>query len=428
MMLRRLRAYVRKVFHLDTLAAAQLHDRREKPRLGLVTIWMTALLMYVANYGSLHALDEDLKRRHGSGTGKRPCGAPSERTIRRIFSWLNLDELRAMVTAMVRLLERNKVPLTLARSHGLVAAAFDGKEIFAGPVRGCADCLERTVHVKDRRTGQKREQKEYYHRVAVCFLVDGLIPILLDVELLQAGEGELSAARRLLKRVLKNHARLFDVATGDALYADKEFLQMILHAHKHFVVVLKDDRREVYDEADRLRRGLEPSTWSDYDRRCTVWDIEHLPSWWRGPKVELRVIWSEEKSLRPIPGRRRRGEAQWIPSTWVWLTDLPARLCSAKDVWRFGHCRWHIENRCFHEGVMEWGFDHCFHHTPNAIVAFLLTMGIAMMLVHTFLKRNVKETLRRLFTVLSLRSQFLRELGAALSWSGWARGNLLNTS
>ncbi len=273
MMLRRVRAYLRKVFGLDRLAATHLHDRRDEPQIALPHIWLTALLMYVVNYGSLHALDQDLKRRHGAGTRQRPAGAPSERTIRRVFGWLDLDELRTMLRAMVQVLQRNKVPLTRARSHGLVAAAFDAKELFASPVRGCSECLERTVRVKDRTTRQTREYTEYYHRVAVCFVVDGLIPILLDVELFRPGEGELPAARRLLKRVLKNHARLFEVATCDALYADQEFLQLLRRAGKHFVVVLKDPRREVYDEADRLRGQLRAHTWSEEGRRCTVWDI-----------------------------------------------------------------------------------------------------------------------------------------------------------
>jgi hypothetical protein len=368
-----------------------------------------------------------MKRRHGAGRGKRPAGAPSERTIRRIFGWLDLDELRAMVKVMVHVLQRNKVPLTLARSHGLVAVAFDAKEIFASPVRGCKECLERTIRVKDRHTKETREYTEYYHRVAVCFVVDCLIPILLDVELFRPGEGELTAARRLLRRVLRNHARLFDVATCDALYADKEFLQMLRGAGKHFVVVLKDDRREVYDEADRLRHHLQAREWSQSRRRCRVWDVEHLESWWRGPKVALRVVWSEEESLRPVRGRRR-GQAEWVPSRWVWLTDLPASACSAREIWRLGHRRWHIENRCFHEGVTPWDFDHCFHHQPNAIAAFLLTMGMGMILVHTFLKRNVKGAIRKLYSVLTLRQQFLRDLGAGLSWSAWARGNFLNTS
>jgi hypothetical protein len=427
MMLRRVRAYMRKVFGLDRLAETQLHDRRAEPRLALPHVWLTALLMYVVNYGSLHALDQDLRRRHGAGARKRPAGAPSERTIRRIFAWLALDELRAMVKAMVQVLQRNKVPLALARAHGLVAAAFDAKEIFASPVRHCPDCLQRTVRVKDPKTKETRERLEYYHRVVVCFVVDGLIPILLDVELVRPKEGELPAARRLLKRVLKNHPRLFQVATCDALYADQQFLQILRRAGKHFVVVLKDDRREVYDEADRLRRQLRAQTWAEDGRRCTVWDIGQLWSWWRGPKIELRVVWSEEQTRRPVRGRRR-GEAEWVASRWVWLTDLPASRCSARDIWRFGHRRWHIENRCFHEGVTQWGFDHCFHHQPNAIAAFLLTMGMGMILVHTFLKRNVKGALRQLYSVLTLRQQFLRELGPALSWSGWARAHFLNTS
>ena len=427
MMLRRVRAYMSKVFDLDGLARRILHECRLAPRIALADAWLTALAAFVANYGSLLALDQDLRRCHGAGRGGRPAGAPSERTIRRIFEWISLQELRTMIQAMVHVLRRNKVALTLARSHGLVAAAFDAKEIFASPVRGCAECLERVVHTQDRQTGQRRTHSEYYHRVAVCFLVDCLIPVLLDVEMVRPGEGELVAARRLLRRVLKDHARLFDVATCDALYGDQHFLRMIRRAGKHFVVVLKDERREIYDEAQRLRHGLVPLSCKLDGRHCTLWDIEHLSSWWRGPKVALRVVWSEEKSRRAPPGRRR-GETIWVTSTWVWLTDLPAAQCSAQAIWRFGHRRWHIENRCFHEGVRQWGFDHCFHHHPNAICAFLLTLAMGMILVHTFLKRNVKPALRRLYSVLSLRHEFRRGLGSASSWSGWLRGNLLDGS
>jgi len=257
--------------------------------------------------------------------------------------------------------------------------------------------------------------------------VDGLIPVLLDAELVEPKEGELAAARRLLQRVLKTQGRRFDVATGDALYGDQTFLQMLRKAGKSFVVVLKDDRREVYDEANRLRACLTPRTWQADGRRYRVWDVEHLRSWWRGPKVPLRVVWSEEQSRRGARGRKR-GESEWVTSTWVWLTDLPAARAGARIICHLGHRRWDIENRCFHEGVMEWGFDHRFHHDPNAIVVFLLMLGIAMIAVHTFLKRNVKESLRRLYTILSLRTQFLSELAQDLSWGGWVRAGFLDGS
>jgi len=413
---KRFRAYARKVFGLDQRVKRDLHDQRLEPRLSLPAIWMTALLMFFFRSPSLNGVDKDLKRRHACGTGKRPAGAPSERTIRRVFEWLSLMEMRAMVKAMVRVLKDNKVALTLAHTHGLVALAFDGHEFFASPVRGCKQCLERDVHTRDPKTGEKHTHKEYYHRVAVCFVVDCLIPILLDVEPVLPGEAEINAARRLLERVLKDHPRLFDVATCDALYAEKEFLQIIRRANKHFVVVLKDERREVYDEALRLRRHIKPDSWFEDGRRCTVWDIGDLHSWWKGPKVPLRVIWSEETYRQPKKGRRR-GQTVSVTSTWVWLT-----------IWHFGHKRWHIENRCFHDGVRHWGFDHCFHHHPNAICAFLFTLSIAMILVHTFLKRNLKEPVRKLFTAVALRLQVFRDLGTLMSWSDWVHAGFMNDS
>ena len=58
---------------------------------------------------------------------------------------------------------------------------------------------------------------EYFHRGVVFYLVGlrGAIP--LDVEMLRPAEGELSAAHRLLPRVVKTYGRLFGVVLGDAL-------------------------------------------------------------------------------------------------------------------------------------------------------------------------------------------------------------------
>jgi len=421
-MLRRVRGYLGKIFALDALAEGAIPEDREDPDVPVARVWMSALLMLVVGQRSLRQFDEMMKRCHGKGAGGRPAGAPSERTVRRVFEWLRLDALRELVKVMTRTLRRNKTPLAAAGARGLVAVAIDGKEVFASGLRKCEDCLERTVWTVDRKTGEKRSHTEYYHRVAVCFLIDCLIPLLLDVEMVRPGEGELAAGRRLLRRVLKNHPRLFDVVSADALYGDKEFLQMILKARKRFVVTLKDDRRDAYDEADRLRKLVEPATWGDRDRKCRVWDIPDIRPWWKAPGVRLRVVWSDEKVRQPAPGRRRRGESAWVDSTWVWLTDIPSSLGPARLIWRFGHRRWHIENRCFHEGVREWGFDHCFHHHPNAICAFLMTMSVAMILVHTFLKRNLKEALRKLYTIATLRADFLGDFGRGFSWAEWVRG------
>jgi hypothetical protein len=49
-------------------------------------------------------------------------------------------------------------------------------------------------------------------------LIDHPLAVPLDVELLRPGEGEETAAKRLLERVFDHYPRFFDVVCGDALY------------------------------------------------------------------------------------------------------------------------------------------------------------------------------------------------------------------
>jgi hypothetical protein len=419
-MLRRLRRYTQKVFRLDAHLAS-FTDCRQRPRLPLAGIWYHVVLMFMLDYGSVHALEMDLKRQ--AGRGPKLKGAASARQIARVFTWLSLDDLRALLAVVVATLKRNKVLLAAASSQGLVAAAVDGHEYGASYVRHGDCCLEREVKVKVRVHGQWEVQRrtQYYHQVVVCFLVDCLLPVILDVELRQPGEGEATAARRLLQRVGRQYPRLFDVVTADALYADGAFIRQARAAHKHVVVVVKDERREILQEAARLRHAVRPSVWRDEEGTCTLWDLPGFVSWWRGPKVPLRVVWCEEVSVRPAR-QGRRGEKKQTRETWVWLTDLAPWQAHARSIWRFGHRRWHIENRCFNDGAAHWGLDHIFHHEPNAMAAYLLTLAVAMILLHAFLERQLKPAARRWWTALSLRRQFFREFGRELTWWQWLRG------
>ena len=61
---------------------------------------------------------------------------------------------------------------------------------------------------------------------------------------------------------------------------------------------------------------------------------------------------------------------------------------------------------------MHWGLDHCFKHTPAAIVNFVLTLFLAYVLLQCFWQRNVKGPLRaRIRTLLGLAEEMRRGLG-----------------
>jgi hypothetical protein len=253
---------------------------------------------------------------------------------------------------------------------------------------------------------------EYYHQGVVCHLIEHDLAVPLDVELLRPGEGEETAAKRLLARVIANYPRYFDAVCGDALYFDAPFINFCLDHHKHAIVVVKGDQRLLLQDAQGVF-DQQPGQLLLQEPRRTVhyWDGEGFTSA-EGVKQPLRVLRTVEKTQR-----RERIGGKWQEtektSQWYWATTLSKNQVGPRRLWRAGHGRWDEENDCFNVLSMHWGLDHCFKHSPAAIVNFILTLFLVHVLLSCFWQRNVKEPLRlRIKTLLGLAEELLRSLGA----------------
>jgi hypothetical protein len=77
-------------------------------------------------------------------------------------------------------------------------------------------------------------------------LTDSELRILLDLEPQRPGEDEVTTARRLLARVLADYPRAFGLLLADGLYAQAPFVNLLLAHGKHALVVLMDERRDLY--------------------------------------------------------------------------------------------------------------------------------------------------------------------------------------
>jgi hypothetical protein len=97
-----------------------------------------------------------------------------------------------------RTLKRNKA-FDSGRVQGRIVAALDGIEVLSSYSRCCDSCLQRRVSV--RRADVKTEQVQYYHRAVGCQIVSGPSKPFLAIEWLQPGEGEDTAALRLLRKL-----------------------------------------------------------------------------------------------------------------------------------------------------------------------------------------------------------------------------------
>jgi predicted transposase YbfD/YdcC len=355
--------------------------------------------MSLSRIGSLNAL-EKLKT---NGVFKKMFGKdlPSADTIGRVFALINSDTLRLVNQRIYHVLKRNKA--LIVPSHGLVTLVIDGHESHSTYKRHCDGCLERKVGNDDNKCIQ------YYHRNVTASLVFQNCTLLLDAETQRLGEDEVACATRLFERVVVDYPRAFDVVAADALYARSGFFNNIIKHNKDIITVLKDNRRDLLQDADSLFAIEESNlTFFSGDTKVQAWDIGQFLSW---PKVikPLRVIKTQEikKSIR----RQINGELEEQPVTsWMWVTTLSKHRAHTQAAIEIGHSRWEIENQCFNELANHFHADHVYRHESTAILNFWLIILIAYNLFRTFYLRNLKPAFRKNYNMLHVSRLILSQL------------------
>jgi len=173
---------------------------------------------------------------------------------------------------------------------------------------------------------------------------------------------------------------------ADGLYLRADFFRLFLGRGKDILAVLKDETRDLLEDA----RGVFPlekaSAEENGRTRRLVWDVEGFESW-ASLGRQIRVVRSlETRTCR----RQRSGQTEEQTSEWIWATTLPRTKASTSSVVRLGHLRWRIENRALNEMVNYWSADHVYRHHPAAITAFWLTLMLALNLFRAFLFLNIK--------------------------------------
>lgn len=343
------------------------------------------MVLFWARRGSLNALEMAGASRFWKHWLGHPM--PSAETMGAVHSKIDAGTLREAIHQVYGCLKRNKA---WPDNRGICLAIVDGHESHARYRRHCPGCLERTIH------SEHGDHIQYYHRQVTLLLVTGAPPgrqprrMPLDHEAQRPGEDEVATATRLLERVLVRYPRAFDLVLAGALYARAPFFNFLLKHRKHALAVLKDEPRNLYQDAAGLFDSAPPIKGTFRSRDCLWWDFPDLVSW---PEVKapIRVI----RSLETYSVRRqldKKDEPQ--TSDGVWVTTLPPAQVPVERGVGFGRQRWDIENHSFNELVNGWHADHVFKHDPAAIESFLLMAFLTLILFHAFLYLNVKPQLR----------------------------------
>lgn len=371
--------YAEKVYGICTRLRA-VRDGRPKPRIPAGRVALSYVLLMLARLGSLNALEQ----REPGGPWVKWLGGPlpSADVMGDVASSLRLDELRAILSAQHAKDKRNKA--FGPGASGLRFLVLDGHEGVASYRRRWKDCLQRVVHFA------KGDRTQYHFRYVAAYLTNGRQRLLLDAEGQLPGEGEIACATRLVTRLLKCHSRAFDAVCGDNLYMDPALWKLIRAHKKHVIAVLKNESRDLLEDARALLNYAAPLRLDERRVRRTCWDMQGFTTWPQcGEKV--RVV----RSLEETDVRRQNGrEQETLVSEWFWVTSLPAPLATTETIVRAGHGRWGIENHAFNELCNQWHGDHAYRYTAHALIACTLLLFIAYNLFHAFIERNLKPQVR----------------------------------
>lgn len=411
-MLARLARYLQRTWDFDQ-HLAHLGDTRQSAQIPTASVFLSALGMYALRLPSFNELEQQLKLpgRWEPWVGPRK---PSADTMGYALERFDLETLRDVLCEVAHAFKRKKALKRLYPDLYWVGA-LDGIETYQSRKRCCPECSQRTVGT------EQGPGIEYYHRYVVLQLVGVSPALLLDVEPLWPGDTEATAAVRLLKRVKKRYPRFIDVLSLDAFYLQAPFVHKALELGYHLVIVLKQENRELYQDAEGLFKVTLSKSVAGIKKTAQRWDVEGLTSWSQLDQP-VRVVRSlETKTVRERIAHQwteRQGVEDW---RWAVLSKEGQAKLPADLVVQWGHARWDEETRGFGELTQHWHLNHCYHHHPTAMLAGLLILFLAFCLTTVFFDRNLKPPLRNGRTHLSLARLLADDLVRGGLPSFWAR-------
>jgi hypothetical protein len=364
--MRQMRNYSAKVFDKDA-RLSRMTDSRVDPRIPLGAIlstWQWGLVRLTPSTERIGDLLLDQRWRAIVGLKPEHGGSPDRAA--EILDGLSIEEWNEMMLEDFFMARRAGI-LTDDGPYGKRCAIVDLNELFKSEKVHCAQCQVREKTVADAK-GEKRTVLEYYHQAVALTWVSGENPFVIGWEVLAPGEGELTAALRLLERLLPRLGRSLDFILGDALYCCRRFFEVVCGAGLQGMAI--SSRNTEMDQEIELLMQTDPPRMVQ-GLNVAVWEMKS-EAWRQALKRDLRVIHCERRYEAPA-WKHERKELRVI-------TSAPIDILPSGQGWKIGRSRWVIENGTFNLLTRDYSLTHNYHHNVSAIVGLLAMRSFACFL------------------------------------------------
>jgi hypothetical protein len=274
---------------------------------------------------------------------------PSDTQMRKILDGVEVEALRAILPQLWEKVRRAgwgrrfTTAVPSGQHQGTYyTVALDGSEYFRSTQVQCPHCL---------RQPDSKGRMHYSHLIVGATLVRaGSHQVLpLDVEEVRNATAEstpqdceLTAAKRLLARIRREHPQMAQIVIGDDLYAHVPFIEQLQQQHQHYMLVAKPGSHPTSVAAVAAAEGTAQSQtgqWTEgsgaRQRTYTYHFVRQVPL---ALESAIRVNYLE------VWGHAVGGELLYHNS---WITDLDVDAANVAVVVQLGRTRWKIENEQF---------------------------------------------------------------------------------
>jgi hypothetical protein len=369
---------VRKRLSADALHAllraafADIPDHREGATIPLVDALLSAFAMFSLKDPSLLAFDarrhdQNLRNLYGLGH------VPSDTQMREILDPLDPEQLRPVFGAVFRQLQRGKVLESLVFYRGCYLLLLDGTGYFTSQTMHCDSCLKKT----NKQTGEVTYQHQLLGAAIAHPDHHEVIPLAPEPIVQQDGshknDCERNAAKRLLRKLRKEHPHLQLIVVEDGLASNAPHIRDLKSLHLHFILGAKPgDHEFLFDQVIAAFENdqVTTMTWKVGDGQAELSFVNNVPL--NAANPDLLVNFLHYVEYGPDGATRK---------VFTWVTDLHITRDNARLLVRGGRARWKIENETFNTLKNQgYHYEHNYGHGKlNLSVVFAMLMMLAFL-------------------------------------------------
>jgi len=371
------------------LTFAQIADKRESHRITweMPAVLMSAFAMLFFQHPSLLEYQRRMQKRTGHSNLERVFAVkeiPSDTQMREILDGVPTEPLRRMLPQTFEQMRRvgwTTWFVTEVAGQKYYPTVLDGSEYFHSTQIHCPHCL---------RQRQANGETHYSHVVVGATVTragsHAIVP--LDAEEVRNTDGhqkqdcELTAAKRLIKRLRAEHRQLSLCIVGDDLYGHEPLIAELQAWRMSFVLVAKPTSHAALfaQLAEREQRGEGvQGTWTEgsgRQRRAFAYrSVADIPLTQSGAvRVNFLEVWE----------RRPDGTVGYHNS---WVTDLVVTPETVAAIVGIGRSRWKIENEQFNvQKNHGYEIEHNYGHGQQTLAMVFYLLNLLAFLAHKLLE------------------------------------------